>query len=74
MVTAVISDVSKTRRRSLAFCAGSKSLRYRYSNNPATKQSQEIGTAAGYKLHGEQVLVATYTALGNAVANVADSE
>ena len=37
-------------------------------------QSQEIGTAAGYKLRGEQALEATYTALGNAVADVADSK
>ena len=37
-------------------------------------QSQEIGTVASYKLHGEQALVAMCMAKGNAVADVADSE
>ena len=35
--------------------------------------SQEIETTAGYELHGEQTLVAKHTALGNAVADVANS-
>ena len=34
-----------------------------YSNNLATNQRQEIGTAADYKLRGEQAFVATYTAV-----------
>ena len=37
-------------------------------------QSQQIGTAAGYELCEEQAVVAKYMALGNAVADVADSE